>query len=210
MPKLKIEGKPVESVDNGRTRTVLKAQGLEITQRTAVEVSTFRGDGGGPLEIDANNDSVLVLHLDGGFKLFCRHDQFREDFPNIQRDADPGAFSIDPSLGLAASDREIGDLILKGLEVFDIKPHESVALALAAKVESQLERPPGLYRLKLAPEFSLTDQPATPDGANRAIIFIHGTASSSRGSYKALALKTPNSTIDFAAEFKQLYGDNVF
>ena len=210
MPKLKIQGKPKESLEGGRTQTVLKTEGLDVSRRAAVEVSTFRGDGGEALEIDANNDSVLVLHLDGGFKLFCRHDQFREDFPGAQRDAETGSFLIDPSLGLDAADREVGDLILKGLEVFDIKPHESVALALAAKVEKQLERDQGLYGLKLSPAFALSEKPAAPDPTKPALIFIHGTASSSRGSYNALSLKTPNSTIDFAAEFRRQYGDNIF
>ena len=216
MPKLKIQGRAVDSLNSldplkvPRTEAVRKTESLQVTRRETVIVSTDRGGVADTVEIEANDDSILVLHLDGGFQLFCRHDQFREDFPNLQRDAG-GAYRIDPNLGLQGANRQVGSLILKALEVFDVKPHESVALSLAARVERQLERAPGLYRLSLSPEFRLSDSGlGNADLAKPALIFIHGTASSSRGSFQALSLTTRGSSIDFAARLSELYGENVF
>ena len=209
MPKLKVQGKRVDAVDD-RIQTGLRTNGLQVERVMAVELGAVRGVGEAQTA-DVADDAVLVLHLDGGFKLFSRYDDFRNDFPQTAvRDIEPGAFLIEPSLGIAAADRTIGTLALQALEIFDIKPDEQTALGLAQKFEKQLEREPGLYRMKLAPAFDLSEAPAAPAPGKAALIFVHGTASSSRGSYKSLSFDAPGAEIDFAGQIQTRYGENIF
>ena len=209
MPKLKVQGRRVDTVDE-RIQTGLRTNGLEVERVMAVELGAARGIAE-PQAADVADDAVLVLHLDGGFKLFSRYDDFRNDFPQTAvRDVEPGAFVIEPNLGMVAADRTIGTLALQALEIFDIKPDEQTALGLAHKFENQLEREPGLYRLSLGLAFDLSEALAAPAPGRTALIFLHGTASSSRGCYKGLSFDVPGAEIDFAGQMHTKYGDNIF
>ena len=209
MPKLKVPGRSVKALEENTPQAGGPKSGLQVTRRTAIQISGGRA-AAEALVVDAKDESVLVLHLEGGHKLFCRYDQFRLDFPDVTRDAEPGTYFFQPNLA-SGSDRAIGTAILKGLEIIDIKPDEQSALALAHKVEKQLEREQGLYRLSLAPEFSLSAAADSVPTGKTSLVLVHGTASSSRGSYKGLAHNTPGSDdVKFAEQVRKRYGDNIF
>lgn len=206
MSSLGIPGRRVDPQIGPGPRT----NGVEVERAVKVQITGVR-EAAGLVTEQVRDDSVLVMHLEGGFKIFSRYSDFRDDFPPAQaRGLEPGVHIVDPNLGIEGADRTIGTVVLQALEIFDIKPVEQTVLALAAQLENTLERLPGLYRLTLSPDFSLSEQPAAPEPGKAALIFVHGTASSSRGSYKALVGILPGSKLDFAGQIHSTYGDNVF
>ena len=202
MPKLAIPGTAVEQLADRRAWNLPMAEGLVVTRRACVEFTTLRqAVPTAPLVVESADDDVFILHLGDGLEIVCRHDQFRQDFPMFERDVSGGAYRLDPHLGCAGEGRALGgSFLLKGLEILALASPQPMALALAARVERQLERPAGLYRLAFTPSFALSEQAATPDTGRPALLFIHGTGSSSRGSFKPLA----------GFELAALYGDNIF
>src|SRR5450755_1463965 len=141
MPTLKIPGRMIEVVDEGVqwTKSGKRTNGLDVQRVATMQVAGVRS-AGDAVPVDVADDSILVLHLEGGFKLFSRYDQFRADFPGTAvRDVEPGVYTIQPNLGLVDTDRTIGTFALQALEIFKIKPDQTTALALARRFEDQLE-----------------------------------------------------------------------
>lgn len=210
MPKLKVAGQRVSALDAKTPPVWGRTNGLQVARRAAVRIAGVRAAGEEVIE-EVPDDSVLVLHLQDGFKLFCRYDQFRQDFPGAAvRGGDPDTFVLRPDFAAGAGERALGTAILQGLEILDIKPDQQTAQALAGKVERHLEREPGLYRLSLAPEFALSESTAAPLPGKPALVFLHGTASSSRGSYKGLALEPAGNGAGFAGRTGAVYGEDIF
>ncbi len=142
MPKLKVTGLRVPAIDAKIPPVLGRTNDLQVARRAAVRIAGVRAAGEAVVE-EIADDSVLVLHLRDGFKLFCRYDQLRRDFPGAAvREAEPDTFVLRPDLVPATGERALGTAILQGLEIFDVKPDQQTALALAGKVEKHLEEGP--------------------------------------------------------------------
>lgn len=89
----------------------------------------------------------------------------------------------------SASRGLVGDWIIKGLKVFEITIIETTTGIVKKKVEDILQPGPGLYRWdgREASEYREVKRPVKAGNAHEPwLVFIHGTASSTNGSFGGL------------------------
>jgi tetratricopeptide (TPR) repeat protein len=144
-----------------------------------------------PLELDDLNPNDLIqLELDQGLKLWVRVDDLERDFGLTPSRGPAGDVVELPSvLPIGASSRGIvGNWVIKGFKVFGLDPVGATTDLIKDKVEGVLKPGPGLYRWEgkesaayiriKSLEKEKTDKPW--------LVFIHGTASSTEGSFGGL------------------------
>ncbi len=189
--KLLIPGQPLAAPRAepllGLVTTELTAFGLTPAARSAAV--------GQELEVEVDDDAVLELEIEGGFSVWTSAAQYREDLAEARPEElgrGGGAVRVYalPQPGLAT--RGIVDWVLKGLKVFRIDPVGAAATATARAitraVENQLKPAPGLYRCADPKTLGepVTEPLQAPPGTP-VLVLLHGTASSTEGSFGALS-----------------------
>jgi len=160
-------------------------------------------DGAGD-EIEVAGDTVVRVELDNGFILWSRVDDLTSEYgtPPASRSPfrrkrgegteadDSGAWEfsrLTPRLA-TGGERGMAGLAIRVLDFFGFDVVDKSAGALAVKLEEKLlgDHPPGLYRLDLGSAFKLLPLPekeAIPADQGPILLFLHGTASSTEGSF---------------------------
>ncbi len=145
--------------------------------------------------IDLPADAVLELELANGTRILVAADEAQrylgsavgrgDDLPEVIRVGQALRLS-GPRLPAGVSREGLGAWILKGLRVFRQGPAGMTALIAAGSFQdAQLEHRNGLYRCATERwELSAVDK--LPAAAEPTLVFLHGTASSSAGSFGAL------------------------
>ena len=153
-------------------------------------------------ELAAASDTVVRVELDNGAVLWTRADDLIREHgqPALARDG-TDAWDIQtrpraPLRGPAQrGDRGWLGLGIKLLEFLDVDLKGHAAAALGEKLEQKQlhDRQPGLYRCSLGNGFALTPldgaaapPPAGDPAASPILVLIHGTASSTAGSFGKL------------------------
>lgn len=157
----------------------------EVRVRAALKVAAERSDQI-PQEIEVDDDDLIELEFEGGIRQFIRAREFRADYAlPTSRDADD-TIVVPTRLGSSEQQRGIvGDFILKKFRVLGLPLEGIAASAVASHFESKIEA--GLHRWstnELGPTVENLDNPA---GDEPILIFLHGTASSTVGSFGGLA-----------------------
>lgn len=155
---------------------------LRITAVRSFSIGAARG-GEATLGVRAAEDEVTELEFADGLKLWLRADQLGQYFPpQAGRGDRAGSIEIAPSLALGGESRGVvGRLALKALRLFRIDPAADAARRIGAALEAKLHQGGGLFRCA---EGSGQLQEAGPMPADRPLlVFIHGTFSSTRGSF---------------------------
>ncbi|HSB78326.1 MAG TPA: hypothetical protein VLM91_06045, partial [Candidatus Methylomirabilis sp.] len=187
MPTVRIPGGRVE---DGGSQTQRRADGkLTVTRRSAVRVAPARGADTGAAKVKFTDEDVVALELEGGFRLWIRGDDFRKEFgAQAKRGVTAGEeeWELSPDLQVGSPERGMGTWLLKGLEVFGVDLTEVAASTIAGQVEATLERGPGLYACNLSEGFALKDLPPHLPTDRPLLVFLHGTASSTSGSFGGL------------------------
>jgi len=185
MPKLLVRGERSEEITDKEER---RAEGiLKVKCRASVRIATSREAEGRPIAIDVKDSDVVALELEGGFKLWIRGNDFQKEFgPKTKRGAKSDEWELSPELVLGSQTRGIGSWILKGLEIFDVNVTGTVAKEMARYVESKLDQKPGLYAVNLGEKYELNPLPSHLPTDKPLLIFLHGTASSTSGSFGQL------------------------
>jgi CHAT domain-containing protein len=163
---------------------------LSITCQREVTLETIGS--GKPAALDGlEDDTLLELEFDGGYKRWIRAGDVHAE---VQQNAPQGAatsFVLTPDSFSNASPRGVQELVLKYLRVLEINPLGDLSQpvdTLVAKLEACRVSQPGLYRcadpngLQLQP---LTDM-AQVDARKPVLLFLHGTFSSTDGSFGEL------------------------
>lgn len=142
-----------------------------------------------------NPDTVLELQLaDGTRLLVAAEDAGRYLGPTLSRgDAAAADLAVGQRLhfsGVRPPPAElragIGTWALRALRIFRRGPAAEAAQVLAASYQSaQLAGQPGLYQIS-GDDFELVEVEALPAASDPTLVFIHGTASSTRGSFQDL------------------------
>ncbi len=195
MATIKVRGTPATEIPNtvnparraGTAQAATKPSGLEldgmtVTSKMAVWTAGVRAAVQEEIVIpDVNEDDVLAIEIEGDLQLLTRFDDFKRDFPGSAVRALSGNddFQLNPNLGLPGAQRVLGTVLMKGLEVFGVKVDQDGALRFAHKVEEKLRL--GLRRLTGDPQVVLSENLDARFGDRVALIFIHGTGSSTRG-----------------------------
>jgi len=145
------------------------------------------------IELDA--DAVMELELANGTRLLvAAEDAERYLGAAVGRgEGKAGIISVGPALRLSgshlpagASREGIGAWVLKALRIYRRGPAGMTALVAAGSFQdAQLEHRNGLYRC-VTDGWGLSQVDALPLTTEPALLFIHGTASSTEGSFKGL------------------------
>ncbi|PWB47082.1 MAG: hypothetical protein C3F18_12250 [Nitrosomonadales bacterium] len=140
-------------------------------------------------------DAVLELELANGTRILVAAEDAGRYLGTAAGRGEAGAVQIEvgqllhlsgPRLPAGAARDSLGAWVLKGLRVYRQGPAGVTALiAAGAFQDAQLDDHNGLYRCN-TDAFGLSKVDALPSSAEPALIFIHGTASSTEGSFKDL------------------------
>jgi hypothetical protein len=90
------------------------------------------------------------------------------------------------ALPVAGRSRGVGEWVIKGLKVFGIDIAGTITDFVAAHVEGGLVPGPGLYRCTAGAPADWTPVAGALEGSGPVLVFLHGTASSTDGSFGAL------------------------
>ena len=159
-------------------------------------------------EIEVHGNTVVRVELENGFVLWSRVDDLAQDygtppatakgFRRKKGEAEGGGaweFTRLAPQKASGGERGVAGLAIRVLDFFGIDLGEAVVDKLASKLgvvfeEKQLgDHPPGLYRVALESAFKLQAIPANeaiPADQGPILIFLHGTASSTEGSFGKL------------------------
>lgn len=159
-----------------------------ITTLHSVRFQVNRGEGKEET-LDVQKTDVVELEMDDGQKLWIRVDDLNREFgTSINRSdntEENGAIRIPSFLPTDGTTRGLGKWAIKGLKIIGVDIAGGITDFIKDKVEGNLSPGPGLYRCTLR---SATDlQPVLQiDRSKPVLIFLHGTASSTEGSFSGL------------------------
>jgi pimeloyl-ACP methyl ester carboxylesterase/tetratricopeptide (TPR) repeat protein len=135
--------------------------------------------------IEANDNDLIELQLEGGDKLLMTVADYRAQFGDKASRGlgDAGKVRIKATLQGRSRDRGIIQWIVKGLKVIGIDLVEMAAEKLADYIDTK-KGLNGLYTCLISSDFfKLTPVPNFPPGNDPLLLFIHGTMSSTEGSF---------------------------
>jgi hypothetical protein len=179
----------LESFESASTREGV----MQVEALSAYQVEAARAGAESIVIPNVPDDTVVQVELDGGIRLWTSVGQLRQDLAQAgTRGGAPGEFVLPTSLQFGALSRGLGTLVIKGLRLFHVRADEYLADKLCKFWENRTLTPaPGFYRLVgvrgnvqlqvVEPGDVPTDRPV--------LVFIHGTASSTEGSFSELWAK---------------------
>ena len=198
---------------------------VEVHADTTVKLSPTRSGDAEKITLTTTGDDVVELMLEDGLKLYTSMERLqREIIPqDQQRGGDSNELTIPRQL-VFTSQRSRGQdgLTVEAIRLLDVKGKlvdhitgKAAALTarkLAARMEDKLVGDGSLIRISNAnhenkddsafPEVTLEDI----DTSRPVLLFLHGTASSTAGSFSELWKRTNDDTWKHV---KEHYGDNI-
>jgi hypothetical protein len=162
---------------------------------------------------------LLELEFEHGFRLWLTGDEYRDRLiaeAKRTRASPPadGVLDVPPSWPVegAPAERGLGGLVLKGLKLLGLDPIQESVRAIAARFEAgkpgDPKRPgPGFYRVRAATGAFALEPPGTVPTDKPVLVLIHGTASSTWGSFGDL---WSDARADALGRLRDRYGSNIF
>ena len=177
---------------------------FETTEKVDVRIVVTRG-AGEPLRVkkkDHRDDDIVELRLQGGVRLLTRLDDFQRDFP-AARARGGGAVEDDfiefGNLPAGEATRGLTDMIIEGLRIIGIDPIGAAGELTGEAVCKWYERKQlwradpkhaaeqRIWQIDGGDTFKLVEPDLKSiDKTKPILLFIHGTASSSQGSFSEL------------------------
>lgn len=172
-----------------------------------------------------SDDQLVEIELEGGVTLWTSFAQLKTDFPGNApaRAAEPASvdtYVFPEALSIGGGTRGLSDWAVKAWRLLSVRLGDDYAAQLAARglgwlVERRIDRRQGLHALELSREDApahiagALSKPARLDvDANKPVlVFVHGTASSTAGSFGGL-WETDNR--ELRRTLADFYGRNVF
>ena len=162
---------------------------------------------------------LLELEFEHGFRLWLRGDEYRDRATaeaKRTRGGPPadGVFDVSDTWPVEGtqSERGFGGMVLKGLKLLGIDPVRESVVAIAARFEAgkpgDPKRPgPGFYRVRVASGAFGLEAAGTVPTDKPVLVLIHGTASSTWGSFGDL---WSAARADALGRLRDRYGANIF
>ena len=144
---------------------------------------------GGPLRLEGlQPDDVVEIELEDGLRLWSRVDDLERDFGLRQaRGGADETIALPGTLPIGGPSRGWAGWAIKGLKVLGINVEKAIGDFAADHVEGRLQPGPGLYRCSDVDVANLTSVQRL-EGSGPTLVFLHGTASSTAGSFGGLWL----------------------
>ncbi len=156
--------------------------GLALEVKAAVRPLAVRA-AGDRVVVEAADDDLVELRLEGGAVLWVRADEAAERIgaASSRGAADDGSVEIDGELPLVDRARGIGGWAIEAVRVLGIDIGKAGARNIAEALESKAIKAEGLFHWD--GEGQLEAFAATAAGDQPWLVFIHGAASNTRGSF---------------------------
>lgn len=207
-----------------QTTPKVDARHLKLKPKGRVRLGAAR-DAGGVVELPGmEQDDLACVEYSNGFKLWIRVDDLHQAHAakgghsrsargEVLVDAD--VWEIDPQVPGSAAERGVVGLAIEALEFFGVDLKEMAAEKLAQWLEhKKIGREAGLYHCVLDEGFKLTPAGKLPAKATSddppLLVFIHGTASNTEGSFGALWSDNNTSARQLRARLAADYRSGVF
>jgi len=173
-------------------------------------------DGAGE-EIEVKPETVVRVALENGFVLWSRADDLTREYGSPPPRGGGGAWEftrLTPRRAVV-SERGAAGLAIRVLEFFGVDIGKKVAGKLGQAFEDKKlsDKGPGLYRIAPGNTLALTPVPGSgplPDAQGPILVFIHGTASSTTGSYGKLWDPRNTDALKLRESLATNYGDRIF
>ncbi|HLH42397.1 MAG TPA: CHAT domain-containing protein, partial [Bryobacteraceae bacterium] len=175
-------------------------------------VAPRRGESTPISRVEGPPDAIVRLEYASGLVEYLRLDQLHFEIGSARSAA--GALRTPPALERgAAAGRGITDWILKTLDVFEIHPVDALAEesaeAIVRKFDHKLDT--GLFRLDANGAFQEKIAQPLPEDPRPCLVFIHGTASSTQGSFSGFWRdERGNGPTPEWRNLVETYGDRIF
>ena len=176
----------------------------------AVRFDATRSTGQLPIKLEnLDDDQVMELTFDGNLQRWLTVAEFKTEFgESLTRDRASGDLTIPPVLNVGSQrSRGIVKWALKALRIFNVDPiargAEKTAEALAAHIDNRAVKEPGLYIMDSPEVLGPKARKADISGTEKALVFLHGTVSSTQGSFGKM-------TPVLWEELRRTYGDRIF
>ncbi len=157
-----------------------------VAVRDAALVQTARAGGPQVSFEGLQPDDVVEIELQDGLRLWSRVENVSGDFARrAERGQFADTFLVPSQLSVGPASRAAGGWAIKAIKILGYDIEEQIVDFVATHVEGKLQPGPGLYRCSeddvngLQPVRSL-------DGKGPVLLFLHGTASSTSGSFSGL------------------------
>lgn len=196
--------------------------GIAVDAGKRISLSSARA-AGEPVELEVSDTDVACVEYADGFRLWTRVDDLRHEFAVPAGQATRGGRSdiweIDPDramptrLPLAAGERGIGKVAIKALEFFGVDIKAKTAEGLSRWFEDRQldDRGPGLYRLTFGETLGMVKvRGSLAKTVKPLLIFLHGTASSTAGSFGKLWDQPDSARERAVATLAAAYGDRIY
>ncbi len=226
---LVIKGQAIDVSKDGGIIAGKAADILQATPRTgmAMRLGRFRSEETRAVTL-ADPDDVVELTLEDNLLLYTSVQRLQEEIiPAAQRDADKGELVLPAQLSITnqrTRDRE--GLLIHAVKALDIKGQlieaagkksgEFAARKIAQKIEDQLIGPDILYQITAGTDQNkdaVRMKPAMEediDTSTPILLFIHGTASSTQGSFSDLWNPSHVSGDEVWQNIQKTYKKNIF
>ncbi|MBC7936724.1 MAG: hypothetical protein H7Y86_15340, partial [Rhizobacter sp.] len=172
--------------------TLPSGTGDPLQHKESYLLSGSTRSSGESYEVNLKPDDVVEMIFNDDTTWFCNPDTIEDVFPEATTSNRSGNTSFVLPAGLSGSEENrgiIGDVILKAVNIFSKKKITKEVKELAADLEKkQLDNLSGLYQLDK--NFNLLPFTASVS-AKPWLIFLHGTGSSTKGSFGELNNTAP-------------------
>jgi pimeloyl-ACP methyl ester carboxylesterase/tetratricopeptide (TPR) repeat protein len=200
-PKRPAARRPASDAPSDAMRGSLPEHLIRVDTRAEIRPAAARAAGApATVSIADHRNDVVEVQLEGGGRFFTRFDQFVADFGGTQarEAAVTGQFVIPTTLAGPTTERGAGAWVIKTLRLLGIDPIDEAAELTGTKVcawyeRKQLQRREGetdartrLWRIPAGDTFQLNAIDHAERSDDPLLLFLHGTASSSRGSFGEL------------------------
>ena len=157
-----------------------------LVLKDAVLTNTARA-GGTVLQLDdLQPDDVVEVELQDGFRLWSRVEDVRRDFaPRQERASATDTIDLPSTLTIGPASRGAGGWAVKALKVLGLDLEGEITDFVTTQFEGRLQPGPGLYRCS-ENNLERLQQLQPLQGRGPTLVLLHGTASSTQGSFDGL------------------------
>ena len=169
------------------SETINRLPGVSVTVKDEVRVGAVRA-GVEPVSVEAEDGDIVKVTLEDGAVLWMRpEDMAAKVDGEAGRSLGPSdTVSLGTGLPLDGTERGLGSWAIKGLSVLGVDLPSKGAIAVAREFEEQVVPNLGLRKWTKGGELADFNAEEVPDGP--WLLFLHGTASSTEGSFGSLRL----------------------